>query len=364
MKISFLYGADLSGFFRLFRKAGFKILFRSIPDVLLHFLMACFNSLLSLPERFNRYSEEPKKPIYILGHWRSGTTHLHNLMNVDGTFLSPNTYQAAFPHSFWAERWLAPLLDKIGPGERLMDRMKMVMASVQEEEIALASLGAPSSYLAIHFPHDADRYRSYVSFRNATEAERGKWKSAYGKFMSKFQSLYGDGRSLVLKSPAHTARISMLLDMYPDARFVHIHRNPYETIRSTLHLYDSWFKMVNFQSLDSLKRDRDQLVLDMYEEVHRCWIEDKDLIPEDRLFVLGFDSLKKEPIDSLGKIYEFLGEELDEVAIAKYLNSITSYRQNSYDALSPELIQQINERMGFVFEEFGYEMLNLDRQKA
>ncbi|MEM6801138.1 MAG: sulfotransferase [Bacteroidota bacterium] len=364
MKISFLYGADLRGLFRLFGKARFKLLFRSIPDLLLHFIMACFNTLLSLSERFRSYSEQPKKPIYILGHWRSVTTHLHNLMNVDGKFLSSNTFHAAFPHSFWAEKWLAPLLDQIGPGERLMDRMKMVMASVQEEEIALASLGAPSSYLAIHFPLDADRYRSYVSFRNANEREREEWKSAYGKFMSKFQELRGDGRSLVLKSPAHTARIPMLLDLYPEARFIHIHRNPYETIRSSLHLYDSWFKMVNFQSLDSLKRNRDQLVLDMYEEVHRCWIEDKHLIPTERLYMLSFESLKQEPLTSLQKIYGFLGEELDEAAIATYLNSITSYKQNRYDALSSELIQQINERMGFVFEEFGYEMQSHIQEKV
>ncbi|MEM8891462.1 MAG: sulfotransferase [Bacteroidota bacterium] len=356
MKISFLYGADFFTFFRLFEKQGFRIRLTSIPDIYLHFFMACFNTLIGLPERFRSYKAEIKKPVYILGHWRSGTTHLHNLLNIDGSFLSPNTFQAAFPHNFMAEKWLAPILDQMGPGVRLMDQMKMVMASVQEEEIALASLGAPSSYLAIHFPRDAEKYRSYVSFEKASSRDKQKWIKKYSWFLRKFQTLRGDHRSLVLKSPAHTARIPMLLKLYPDARFIHIHRNPYETIRSTLHLYDSWFQMVNFQSLEELKRTRDQLVLDMYEEVHRAWVRDKELISEENLMVLGFEELKRAPVETLKKIYDFLGEELDEVAIRKYLDSITSYRQNSYDALSTEIRKEINERMRFVFEEFGYEM--------
>ncbi|MEL6257254.1 MAG: sulfotransferase, partial [Bacteroidota bacterium] len=268
MKISFLYGADVFTFFRLFEKLGLRFRIGAIPDICLHAFMACFNTLIGLPERFRKYEAEIKKPIYILGHWRSGTTHLHNLLNIDGSFLSPNTFQAAFPHNFMAEKWLAPILDQMGPGVRLMDQMKMVMASVQEEEIALASLGAPSSYLAIHFPRNAEKYRSFVSFEKASGRDKQTWIKKYSWFLQKFQSLRGDHRSLVLKSPAHTARIPMLLKLYPDARFIHIHRNPYETIRSTLHLYDSWFQMVNFQSLEELKRNRDHLVLDMYEKVH------------------------------------------------------------------------------------------------
>lgn len=356
MKISFLYGADLPTLFRLFGRQKFRISLRSIPSVLLHIFMALFNTILSLPERYKRYEEDIKDPVFILGHWRSGTTHLHNLMTVDQTFQSPNTFQAAFPHNFlYSENWLAPLLDKMGPGKRLMDNMKMVMASVQEEEIGLASLGAPSSYLAIHFPTDYARYRSYVSFQKASNEDIDYWKSSYRNYLKKLVAKGGSEKAMLLKSPANTARIPLLLEMYPDARFVHIHRNPYETIRSTLHLYDSWFEMAHFQSLKELKRKRDTLVLDMYEEVHRCWIKDKGLIPSDHLLVLGFEELKKKPLETVEKIYNFLGEgPLDKPQIQAYIDSITSYKQNKYDELSEEILTEIDKRMGFVFEEFGY----------
>src|SRR5678816_885369 len=39
-------------------------------------------------------------PLFVLGHWRSGTTHLHNLLAVDDRFAFPNNYQALFPHAF------------------------------------------------------------------------------------------------------------------------------------------------------------------------------------------------------------------------------------------------------------------------
>jgi len=357
MKISFLYGADLPTLFRLFWRQKLRIGIRNIPSALLHLIMALFNTILSLPERFQHPTEDPEHPIFILGHWRSGTTHLHNLMTVDATFQAPNTFQAAFPHNFlFSESWLAPILDQMGPGKRLMDNMKMQMDSVQEEEIGLASLGAPSSYLAIHFPRDYQRYRSYVSFRKASQQDIESWKRAYRAYLRKLVGKLGNDKPMLLKSPANTARIPLILEMYPDARFIHIHRNPYETIRSTLHLYDAWFQMANFQSLKELKRKRDALVLDMYEEVHRCWQSDKKLIPADRLLVLGFEELKKKPIETLDKVYKFLGDgALDKQAIQAYLDTIRTYKQNTYDKLSEEVILEINERMGFVFEEFGYE---------
>ena len=358
MKISFLYGADLGTLFRLFREQKFRISLSAIPSILLHLFMALINSILSLPERFLRFKEDPKNPIFIIGHWRSGTTHLHNLMTIDNIYQAPNTFQAAFPHNFlFSEKWMAPLIDKISPGVRLMDAMKMVMSSVQEEEIAMASLGAPSSYLAIHFPNDDVRYRTHVSFREAEEKDLNLWKKAYQKFLRKIIAKNGNEKPLLLKSPANTARIRLILEMYPNARFIHIHRNPYETIRSTMHLYDSWFSMANFQSLAKLKETRNETILNMYEEMHRCWLEEKSLIPEERLMVMGFEELKKTPVEAIQKVYDFLGDgELDEKALREYLASIKRYRQNKYDELSPEIVAEINRRFGFVFEEFGYHL--------
>ena len=357
MKISFLYGANLPTLFRLLWRQKFRVNIKSIPSITLHFIFAIFNSILSIPERFQNPVKDPENPVFILGHWRNGTTHLHNLMTIDGAYTAPRTFQSAFPRIMYAEKTLTPLLDRFSPGKRLMDSMEMLMASVQEEEIGMAAMGKPSSYLAVHFPRDHARYRTFVSFRESSKKDLEEWKKAHRQFVRKVVHHNGSSQPLVLKSPANTSRVALLLEMYPDARFIHIHRNPYEVIRSTIHLYDSWFLMANFQSLDDLKARRDEIVMDTYEDMHRIWLEEKSLIPEDRLMVIGFEEIKRKPIEVMIRIYDFLGDaELDKKALQAYLDSVNSYRQNRYDPLSAELIQEINRRFAFVFEEFGYEM--------
>lgn len=361
MKFSFLHGADLLTLFRLFRQQKFRIDIRALPSMLLHGVLAVLNTLISLPERFLRYKNDPLKPVFILGHWRSGTTHLHNLLTVDRAYHTPNTFQVAFPHAFmYSEKWLAPILSLIGPGVRPMDNMAMLMSSPQEEEIGMAALGAPSSYMAIHFPRNHEKYRTYLSFRDAPEKEVERWKKMYRQYLRKFVAKYGNDRPLILKSPANTARIPIITEMYPDARFIHIQRNPYETIRSTIHLYDKWFEMASFQSLKTLREGRDTYVLEVYEDMHRRWFEDQKLIPKERLLMIRFEDLKKNPVKIVSEIYQFLGDaKLDQPALHAYLDSIKSYKQNKFDPLTPEMISEINRRLGFVFEGLGYDRVEV-----
>ena len=39
-------------------------------------------------------------PLFILGHWRSGTTHMHNLLGKDPNHTYPTLWQVIFPDSF------------------------------------------------------------------------------------------------------------------------------------------------------------------------------------------------------------------------------------------------------------------------
>src|SRR4051812_41917392 len=62
------------------------------------------NSVFQKLER-RRYEALVKKesvepPLFVLGHWRSGTTHLHQLLAQDERFAFPNGYQTAFPRTF------------------------------------------------------------------------------------------------------------------------------------------------------------------------------------------------------------------------------------------------------------------------
>ena len=99
-----------------------------------------------------RESIEP--PIFILGHWRSGTTLLHELLVQDPRHTFPNTYQCFDPcHFLLTERLVRRYCNWLLPARRIMDNMPVGWERPQEDEFALALLGQPSPYLTIAFPN-------------------------------------------------------------------------------------------------------------------------------------------------------------------------------------------------------------------
>lgn len=358
MKLSFLFGATSKTLVRLAVQHKFQISPRYIPRFLGHFFMGIFNSILAIPDLFYCDKGLPKNVVFIMGHYRCGTTHLLNLMAADGNLIPPTTYQTVFPSSFlFTERWLGPVLDKVGPGVRAMDNMAMRMNSPQEEEIAMAALGAPTPYLIAHFPISGAHYEKSLTFEDASKKQLNEWKKKHSKFVRKLVKKHGNDAVILLKSPANTARIPVLLEMYPTAKFVHIHREPYKTIQSSIHLYNVWYEMANFQSIDELKKRRNETVFDAYETINRRWMEDRLLIPAERQISVSFKDVQANPIATIQKIYTHLGYQLDQEKLKNYLESIKKYEKNNYEPLDTALIQAINDRFDFVFDAFGYEQI-------
>lgn len=361
MKLSFLYGSTIWTLIRLLFEHKGKIGLKYMPSFSFHLLLGIINWCLSIPDYFWRDKGLPKNIVFIVGHYRSGTTHLLNLLSNDKTYTPLTTYQAIFPGSFLTmEKILSPFLNMIGPGVRAMDNMVMRMESPQEEEIALAALGAPTPYLAVHFPITGKHYSECISFDTSSKKNIEKWKHIHKKFVRKLVKKNGSDKILILKSPANTARVKLLLEMYPNSKFVHIHRNPYETIQSSIHLYNTWYKMNNFQSIDELVKNRNQIVLDVYKEINKKWLEEKHLIPEDNLVCISYKELEQNTVETIARIYKKFGHSsLDKTQLNKYLNSISSYEKNSYEKLTPELIKKINSQLHFIFKAYNYNKIKL-----
>ena len=163
-------------------------------------------------------------PIFILGHYRSGTTHLHELLATDHRFASPNRYQTFNPRTFLlTETWLAPLVEPF-----------MLPRRVQEDEVAYMVLTQQSPYMDWCFPRSRHDYRRYLTFRDAPASEVAAWSSALRYFLKAVT--LKTGRPLILKSPPHTARVRLILNVFPTARFIHIRRDPYTVFSSTMGL--------------------------------------------------------------------------------------------------------------------------------
>ncbi len=170
-----------------------------------------------------------KPPIFIIGHWRNGTTYLHNLMTVDKQFAYFNMFEMVYPHIFLGfERLFKPFFTLTLPKKRPMDNVLINFDTPQEEENGIANLCSLSINIACVFPNNRDRYLKYGNFKKVSEKEIKIWKLTYLKYLKKL-SIKNMGKQLLIKSPANTFRIALLHDLFPEAKFIHIKRDPYTT---------------------------------------------------------------------------------------------------------------------------------------
>jgi hypothetical protein len=228
-----------------------------------------------------------------------------------------------------------------------------------EEEMALGTLTLLSPYLSWSFPRRSQAYEPYLTFQGVSDAEVGVWKAAFTLFLKKLTWKYD--RPLILKSPPHTARIRLLLGLFPDARFVHIHRNPYDVFRSTRHLYDSAVAYFQFQRFEP--RNLDEGILHTYNVMYDAFFEQRGLIPPGRLVEVRYADLERDPAGQLQAVYEALTlPDFDPVrpALDTYLASIAGYRKNAHRELPAPLRQRIAREWRRGFEEWGYDVNGKD----
>src|SRR4051794_31698358 len=173
-------------------------------------------------------------PLFILGHWRSGTTHLHNLLAVDRRFNYPTLFQVFYPRIFLGAQWTYSQIAKVAlTRNRIIDNVAHGMEMPNEDEFALNGLTFLSPYMGWSFPRRQAYYDRFLTLRDLTEPELARWREAFVFFVKKLTYKDRRRRPIVLKSPPHTCRIGLLLDLFPGARFVHIHRDPFVVFRST-----------------------------------------------------------------------------------------------------------------------------------
>jgi hypothetical protein len=301
-------------------------------------------------------------PIFIIGHWRSGTTFLHHLLCRDGQFGYLTTFQAMAPGFFLVgggriKRFLERETRKRYP-TRLIDNVPLLLDAPEEDEFALANMSPYSFLHAFSFPRRARYFfERYVLFEGIPQGELERWAAAYRELLRKATFASG-GRRLVLKNCANTGRIRVLLRLFPEAKFIHIYRNPYRVFLSTLHLHRTVLPRSQLQRIDP--QEIEENVLEFYERLMKRYLADRRLIPAGSLVEVRFEDLERAPLDGLRRIYGELGLPgfaAAEPAFRAYLRSVSGYRKNTY-RLDPAAIAKVNRHWGFALDRWGYERLD------
>ncbi len=293
-------------------------------------------------------------PVFIIGHWRSGTTLLATLLALDEGLVVPNSYQVANPYTFlstedWLTRPLAPLM----PTRRPMDNMPLGFDTPQEEEFALALMTLHSPYLGMSFPGRQDHYLQYLGFDDVPPAVIAVWKEAYLTFLGKLAFKYSD-RTLLLKSSCTTARIKLILELFPRARFIHLVRHPFQVFQSTRHLYDT---MAWYLYLQRPPAEPDEFILRQYRAMYDSFFAQRTLIPAGQYCELRYERLAQAPYPTVAHLYEQLRlGDFKGLAgrLKRHLERIRDYRANTHSDLPPTLRHKVSKIWERNFLEWNY----------
>lgn len=242
-----------------------------------------------------------ESPVFIIGHWRSGTTFLHNLMAQDPASGTVSTYQAVFPNNL-KSAWIFKTFMRIFmPRERPGDDMRISVNLPQEEEYAMSNLTHRSFYHFFYFPSNyGEYYQDYVRFSTQSEDQKDAWKLDYRKMI--VQALIrSKGNRALLKNPVNTGRIGMLLDLFPDAEFIFMVRNPIIVYLSTKKFFTGLFPTVNLEKFTP--QEISEMILDLYEQILKDYISDKEIIKKGKIQEIRYEEFELDPIETVQQIY-------------------------------------------------------------
>lgn len=267
-----------------------------LPGLVLEPLAWCQELLL---RRRLRRLELPQDPVVIVGHWRSGTTLLHQLLAADPhTATARNSLTIAPQVAVLLKPLLVPLLQRLMTRTRPIDALPWSAEDPQEDEIGLARLCFDTNMAGVAF---CQNYLHY--FRRYVLASSLKFERELLAFTKLTWLHDGQGkRRLLIKNPAHTARVALFLRLFPRAKFVFIQREPVDSIRSLVHVKQVLGDLVGLQTpLDSVKQVEETT------EAHSLLLEafarDRLLIPKDQLVEVAYAELVADPLATVERIY-------------------------------------------------------------
>lgn len=295
-----------------------------------------------------------EEPIFIMGFWRTGTTHLHNLLIQDSNYGYISTLHGLMPGAIVSSgNFLRPLMKALFPKIRPMDNVALTPDAPQEEDIAMMNISPHTYYHYVLFPKEIrPLFEKYILMHDISSSEVEEWREDY-LYILRTATYLSDGKPLILKNPPHIAHVPKVLEMFPKARFIEVRRDPLSIWLSFLHLHKSTIPTHNLQDFSWKIFEEDAIYV--FEKMMKQWLKDRDLLPEENKVIVQYEELVSSPLETLHRVYQKFGLSDEHISPRweTYLKSIKGYQRNHL-APKPEDIQKVSKRLDFLYEAWGY----------
>lgn len=342
---------------RLLARHGFRVAPSRLPRAATITAASLLNEVLrgvtlAIWGRGMRKARIEQDPVIVIGHWRSGTTLLHELLACDPRFTAPNTIQCGAPSHFvlseeFATDWLGFLL----PPERPMDAMPMGFARPQEDEVALCNLGLPSPWWGIAFPNVPDIDQAWADLEGLSDRDRARWLAAWTTWLRDIQFEH-PGR-LLLKNPLHTYRVPLIRRVFPAADFIHIVRDPHDLVPSCVNFH---MRLSDAHGLERPRREGlEDRIFTSIERMDARITTTWDAIPAAHRFRTRYEDVVADPLGVLQAIYKHFGwpAAAVEPAWQVAIDERGDYTPNIHRP-DPSLTAAIDDRLSPILDRYGY----------
>lgn len=292
---------------------------------------------MCLPIERSRLKKLEKKPLevdpfFIIGHWRCGTTFVHNVFACDEHFGYNTTYQTVFPNQMlFGQPFFKKCLSMLMPHSRPADNLELDVDLPQEEEFALSNMMPYSYYNFWYLPkHMMEYCERFLLFNTITEEERRVFKETFLKLI-KISLWNTKGVQFLSKNPPHTGRIKTLLEMFPNAKFLYLKRNPYTVLESTRNFFSNTILPLKLH--DIANDELEQNIIEIFKRLYYKYENEKNLIPANHLMEIKFEDFETDPFGMAEDIYKQLdlpGFAESKDNIQKYLDKKRGYKKNRY----------------------------------
>jgi sulfotransferase family protein len=304
---------------------------------------------------------EIRRPVFIIGLPRTGTTILHELLAQDPANRVPMTWEVMHPWppperaSYATDPRIALVdkhfqgVDKILPGFKAMHPMG---AQLPQECVALTAHDFAS--MVFSTTHDIPAYQAWLDTADL------RWVYASHRRQLQYLQWRCPAERWVLKSPGHLWALDALLAVYPDARVVQTHRDPLKVIASLTSLV-TLLRSMSSDRIDPLAIAARWTALLAAGLQKTMEVRSRGLAQEGQVFDMHFHEFMRDEIAMVRRIYRHFDMELSteaETAMRRFLaaNPKDKHGAHRYTLAAAGLDPDIERRRYAAYQErFGIE---------